>query len=482
MQVNCRQFINEIKPFIRQMIYESKLPSIIDSISTDTRSMKKNDFFFALSGENFDALQFSAQIVNQGAACVICSPGDLSPFEASQTPVIVVEDVIPCLGKLSQLWALKCPAKRIAITGSAGKTTTKELLTYICQVQYNTLATCKNYNNQIGLPKTLFDLLPSHELAILELGTNHFGEIKQLTQICNPHVANILNIGAAHLAGLNDLDGVAREKGDLYRYSSPDTLITINLDDPRCAEIAAKLDNPKLSYSISNPAADVFIEKINSKWLPGAPPMTEIHMNYQGQPLKCTVPGGGQGFLYATLISTLLARHLNIPFSVIQNQINSFPGVKGRFQIKTLSPHLYLVDDTYNANPFSMSTSLVSFMTQFSNFSRIVVLGDMLELGKDENRLHFEMGKQLATLDPEFIFLVGSRSQFIWKGAISHGISREKIVYTKKYRPKDVLVKKILERIHQLPYKEPTALFLKASRGIALDEVVDALVSLLEHE
>ena len=479
MQVQCKDFLNKINSSIKELYnFNDQIQThLIKQVSTDTRTMQIGDCFFAIPGPTFDPLDFTQELINKKCSLLICQGTRLDSLLRAKIPIILVENVVKAMGGLANLWMKQCKAKRIAITGSAGKTTTKEIVSHLCSSTFRVHKTKGNFNNQIGLPKTLFELSPEHDISILELGTNFPGEIEALTKICQPDVGCIINVGASHLEGLKTLEGVAQEKKALYTFMSNDSIAIVNLDDPFNETLTEHHRGLITTYSLNKKSADIYITK--SEKQPSLSPTdpigrSRVEFCYKNELYTALLPDYGDSFLYASLVGLSIGFNLGISFELMRKSLENFQGVNGRLKISALQENLWLVNDCYNANPLSMNSTLNSFHKNFSKFFRIIILGDMLELGQQSDLLHKELGSLVSSFHPDILIGIGPQSINMTKEAIKGGLSPSRVFYFNNLENLDKIfnvVQNIIDKTDSEKQKNK-ALLVKASRGIELDKLV----------
>lgn len=362
----------------------------ITAVSTDTRNLPAGCLFVALKGPRFDGHQFAAKALENGAAAVMVAAN----ANLSVSPALVVDDTLQALGRLAAWHRARMPAKIAAITGSNGKTTVKEMLAAILAAEAGedaVLATAGNLNNDIGMPLTLLKLTPAHRYAAIEMGMNHPGEIAYLTQIARPDVALINNALRAHLEGLGSVEAVARAKGEIYAGLKDDGIALINADDPHAALWRGLAGNHSMMSFGFAESADVRI-------LPGAlaTPAGKIEMTLQ-------VPGDHNLRNAAAAASMALA--LGVSAAAIASGLAGYTGVKGRLQAHACILGATLIDDTYNANPDSVLAAIQVLAARPG--TRILVLGDMGELGPDAAGLHREVGESAKAAGIDRLLCLG---------------------------------------------------------------------------
>ena len=357
-----------------------------NSVSTDTRSIKKGSIFFALKGNNFDGNKFAEQAIKDGAIYAVIDDNSLS-----HPKFLKVKDSLESLQELAKLYRSKLlKTKIIALTGSNGKTTTKELITEVLKTKFKISSTLGNLNNHIGVPLTLLKIDPLADFAVIEMGANHINEIKFLTELVNPDFGLITNFGKAHLEGFGNLQGVIKGKSELYDFLiSNNKTAFINNDD----EIQKKYIGKKISFGKSDQNNYKFEEVLNGMY---------SGIKFKDQLLNSKLTGNYNFNNIA--FATLIGLHFNIPISEIKKSISEYNPINNRSQIIEIN-NKSIVLDAYNANPSSMSSSVQSFNKL--NGSKTILLGDMFELGKESKKEHFDLISLCIRNKYENIFLIG---------------------------------------------------------------------------
>ena len=380
-------------------------------IETDTRKLTPGCLFVALRGENFDGHTFAAKALEQGAAAVMVA----NDANLAVAPAIVVNDTRIALGKLAAWHRERQPAKLVAITGSNGKTTVKEMLAAICAAEAGSeavLATAGNFNNDIGMPLTLLNLKPTHRYAVIEMGMNHSGEIDYLTHLARPDVAVVNNALRAHLQGLGSVEAVARAKGEIYAGLKPEGIAVINADDPHAGlwrELVQQQagQHAVLSFGTSDQADVRILASVETA-------LDKLVMETPSGRIETTLQVPGQHNQRNAAAATAAALALGIAPDTIRAGLATYTGTKGRLQTHACLFGATLIDDTYNANPDSVLAAIQVLAARSG--TRILVLGDMGELGADTLALHHEVGEKAKAAGIDRLFCLGELSAETAKG------------------------------------------------------------------
>ena len=361
------------------------------SVSIDTRSIKPNDIFFAIKGPNFDGNNFALQAIKTGASYVISDNPDISK---KSDKIIYVENSIKALQKLANYHRRKLNTKIIAITGSNGKTTSKELILNVLKTKYKTTATKGNLNNHLGVPLSLLEINENTEFGIIEMGANHLNEIAQLCKIAEPSFGYITNFGNAHLEGFGSIEGVIKGKSELYNFlKNNKNLIFYNSENIIQTSL---INNYKNTYTFGiNSKSKCIINKSKSE--------NTLNVSYQNKIIKSTIYGD---YNFENIcIAIAIGEYFEVDFKNIKKGIESYIPKNNRSQI-SLKNNNTIILDAYNANPTSMSLALESFKkTNYKN--KMIILGDMFELGKDSNYYHQEITNSLEKINDSTIYIVG---------------------------------------------------------------------------
>jgi len=447
---------------------------ILGGINTDSRTTREGDLFFALRGDTHDGHDFVVNALKRGAAAAVVekawtgSQGEewhsgAAPSRSLDRALIAVNDTLKALGDLAAWWRHQHPAKVIGITGSSGKTTTKEMTAGILERGHTVLKNQGNFNNLIGLPLTLLQLRSDHGCAVLEMGMNHPGEIARLTEIGDPHVGVILNVGMAHVEGLTDLDGVARAKTEMIERIAPDSLVILNGDDAPLMRRASLFSRRQITFGLGK-ANDVRATEIQDD----GPRGTRFSLEYQGSKWPIHIQAPGRHQVANALAAAAVALSLNEPAAHILEGLASFTPIQGRFDIIHLDSGILLVDDTYNANPSSLGAAIRSVGSLVQPGGRIFIgLGDMLELGEAAAEAHREVGRQVAKRKARWLFAMGDHAGDTIRGAREAGMTEEALAVVSTH---EEMIERIGERM-----ASGDLVLLKASRRMQMEKVVEGL-------
>lgn len=400
---------------------------VVQGLVKDSRQSVREQLYVALRGERFDGHDFVAQALAAGAAGAlvdrrfVASPA--GQRLAADAPIIVVTDTGEALLDLAQAQLQRLPARRVALTGSNGKTTTKEMLAAIARQALGAervVATQGNLNNLIGMPLTALQADRQTSLVILEMGMNHPGEIARLALAAAPQVGLINNIQPAHLQGLGDLQGVAQAKGELFAALAPEAIAVVNIDDDNCVQQARRAQAAQLHFGRGDQAQ---LRLLNA--LPNAQGQ-RLLMRWQGQEWSAQIAHLGAHNAFNACAAAATALALNISIEHIQAGLQSAPLVPGRLQIHHFGA-LNVIDDTYNANPASMRAAIDVASQQSAAGRLLVALGEMGELGTAAATLHQDLGGYVASRKPAAAFFAGAHAKDYAQGALQGGLESHKI-------------------------------------------------------
>jgi len=437
-------------------------------ISTDSRTLRPGELFVALVGENFDGHQFIKQAASSGSAGVIVALGATEVLDTGylQIPVIGVSDTLRAFGDLASFWRAKHSIPMVAITGSNGKTTTKEMVAAILSRSWKVLKNHGTFNNLVGVPLTLLQLDRTHEAAVIEMGMNQPGEIERLTEIVQPSVGMITNIQPAHLEGLGDLASIQAAKGALFEGMAATGTIVVNRDDPRVLNEASSFPGRQVGFSSEGDPAEVWLERVvgmdgeGSRFLLRLPEETlEIHL-----------PVLGLHHIKNAVAAAAVAWALSLPAVNIGAALADFHPVDKRMQVLSLPGHIRVINDTYNANPGSMAAALETLMQVKQQGRALAVLGDMLEMGEESASLHRQVGRIAAKQGVDHLLAMGKQASHLLAGAADAGMARDQLTEAGSHE-------EIAGRVRSLMAAGDWVL-VKGSRGMRMEKVVEALIEL----
>jgi UDP-N-acetylmuramoyl-tripeptide--D-alanyl-D-alanine ligase len=371
-----------------------------DVVATDSRNLPPGCLFVALRGERFDGHTYAARALELGAAAVMVE----SSVGLDVSPAIVVKDTRLALGQLAAWHRKNQPARVMAITGSNGKTTVKEMLAAILAAHAGedaVLATQGNFNNEIGMPLTLLRLTPAHRYAVLEMGMNHAGELDYLSRLAQPDGALVNNALRAHLEGLGSIEAVAKAKGEIYVGVKADGLCLVNLDDPHAAlwhQLAGDRRVVGFGLDQGDVRADYRLREFGA----------DLTLHTPAGDIETTLDVPGLHNIRNAVAAAAAAFALAVPLAAIARGLASFAGVKGRLQPHPCILGARLIDDTYNANPDSVAAAIQVLAAQPGK--RLLVLGDMGELGTGAAEMHHEMGARARQAGIDRLLCLGEQS------------------------------------------------------------------------
>jgi UDP-N-acetylmuramoyl-tripeptide--D-alanyl-D-alanine ligase len=438
---------------------------LVRGLSTDSRRMAPGYMFLALMGERYDGHDFLAGAVNAGAAGVIVQSDKTIPQEltTNNLVVITVSSTLKALGDLALWWRRHWGGKVIAITGSNGKSTTKEMAASILSLKANTMKSPGNFNNLIGLPLTILSLEEDHKMAVLEMGMNRAGEIRRLTQIAGPDVGLITNVAKAHLEGLGDLQGVVKEKGELLRMMPKESTAILNGDDELTAGLASTFQGPIVTFGLGemNQVRAGAIKEIGDYIQ-----TFDIYINDEKIKVKLNLLGIHN--VFNALGGTAIASCLSISRELIAQGLEDFRPLNGRFQIIDLEGGIRIIDDTYNSNPSSLRAALQTIKgLRVKRQDLVVGLGEMMELGKETSRYHFDAGQLIAGVGARYLVVLGKHGPQVIQGACKGGMNIKQTQLATNHTEMSDAIKGNV--------REGDIVFLKGSRKVALDKVVEVI-------
>ena len=434
----------------------------VSGVVLDSRKVKENYLFLATKGKQVDGHDFIPQALAAGAVGVVC---EKEPENIS-CPYILVKDSFKALKDIAEYYRKQLDIKVVGITGSVGKTSTKECIASVLSMKYQILKTEGNFNNEVGLPLTILRIRSEHEVAVLEMGISDFGEMHRLSKMASPDICVITNIGQCHLENLKDREGVLKAKTEIFDYMKEDGYVCVNGDDDMLSSIGETKGREPVSFGMDI-RNDVYADDIVSNGLFGS--SARIHI--EDKSVDVTIPLPGEHMVYNALAAACVGNLLSLDSDEIQKGIAAVKSVGGRSNIMSLKD-MVVIDDCYNANPVSMCAALDLLSTALTR--KVAVLGDMFELGEDEKELHARVGTHAVDKGIDVIICIGELSRNMYDKACIDAVKVAKLkdnIYYFSTRDE------FLNRMSQIIEQDDTIL-IKASHGMAFEVIVQRLQEL----
>lgn len=383
---------------------EEQLELEVTAVTIDSRKTTEGCLFVPIRGARVDGHSFIPQVMEKGALCTLAEEelGDVS------YPYILVASCHQALKDLAEHYRKALDIKVVGITGSVGKTSTKEMIAAVLSQKYQVLKTAGNFNNEIGLPLTIFNIRDEHEIAVLEMGISDFGEMSRLARMARPDVCVITNIGLCHLENLGDRDGILKAKTEMFAFKNPGATIVLNGEDDKLLTVKEWEGCNPLYFGLSA-GFDAYADEIQSLSLKGI--SCTLHLGEEQ--ISAVIPIPGKHMVYNALAGALVGRQFGLTLEEIKAGIESLVPVTGRNHLIE-TEKLLIIDDCYNANPISMRASLDVLAS--ADGRKVAVLGDMFELGANEKTLHYEVGAHAANNKIDIVVCIGTLSKETAKG------------------------------------------------------------------
>ena len=424
----------------------------------DSRLVEEGYLFFATKGERVDGHSFIAQVAEKKALCVVCEKVP----ENVDIAYILVEDSFDALKKTAMFYRENLTIPVVGITGSVGKTSTKEMISSVLSVRYNVLKTEGNFNNEIGLPLTILRIRDEHKVAVVEMGINHFGEMHRLSEIAKPDICVITNIGQCHLEFLGSREGILKAKSEIFDFMNPEGYVCVNGDDDMLATVKEVHGHKPVRFGLTM-KNDVYVTSAESKGIFGSE--ATIYLN--DETFDVTVPLPGEHMVMNALAAACVGDLLGLKPEEIAKGIADAKAVGGRSNLIALDDKTIL-DDCYNANPVSMKAAID--LLNLANTRKVAILGDMFELGEGQERMHAEIGTYAVENGIDVLLCVGDLSKNMYEAAMK--AKEEKGSQIEIISMKDR--QEVIEKIDSILEKGDTIL-VKASHGMGFAQVVKAL-------
>jgi UDP-N-acetylmuramoyl-tripeptide--D-alanyl-D-alanine ligase len=447
----------------------------VTGVSIDTRTLAPGELFIAIRGERFDGAEFAEAAIEKGAAGVVVPRGWARPGASaadrpdrgqnisSERPIVIeVDDTTLALQSLAKAIRRESGTKVVAITGSAGKTTTKEVTAELLASRYQVIRNRGNFNNHIGLPLSLVELRHRPEVAVVELGMNHAGEIATLVRVAEPDVRVWTNVGEAHLGFFESVDAIADAKAEILEDATASTVLVANADDDRIAARSPRFSGRVVTFGLDRDA-DVRATVVADRGIEG----TAVHVHTPAGEAAMTVPLVGRANLANVLAASAVALEFGIGLDTIVERVARLAPAPHRGEIVRLADGVTIVDDSYNANPTATKLAL-EVLARAGAGRRVAVLGEMLELGEQASRLHEEVGRAVAARRIDRLYAVGGpAAEAMAAAAVAGGMRPEAVRY---FRTSDEAAAPVVADL-----TSGDVVLVKGSRGVRTDRIVERL-------
>jgi len=430
----------------------------VEGVSTDSRKVKPGELFFALQGDNFDGHDYIGKVWAAGAAAVIVSNSEKVSAIEPAGAVILVENTLEALQKLAGTYRQQFNIPIVAVTGSVGKTTTKDILAECLTPLFRTLKTPGNFNNEIGLPLTLLSLEREHGAAVVELGMSAPGEIARLAEIVKPTYAIITNVEPVHLETMGNLENIALAKCEVLPFIAPDKFVLVNGDSELLNQTACNYTVPQFKFGY-NPNCDIRVLNVET-----TPAGINVMINLLGKTEIFYLPVPAKQLALNLAAAVAAAHFIGVSLENIKASLNNYRPSGNRLNITALPAGGLVINDTYNANPVSMMAALEVCKDLGAGRRTVAVLGDMLELGDYEVEGHIQVGEKAAELNLDMLVTIGARAAYIGQGAILDGMPTDKVIHFNNQEDSLPWLKKWVGQ-------QEVVLF-KGSRGMELEKLV----------
>ena len=431
---------------------------IIKSYSKDTRTLKKGDCYVGIKGESFDGNKFWKEALEKGASACILSSFEGKLDDDFEDTIILVKDTVKALQDLATYVRENLNIPVIAVTGSVGKTSTKDMIAAVLEEKYKVLKSPGNLNGQIGLPLNILGY-QDEEVMVLEMGMNDFGQIKKLSLIAKPTIGVITNIGTAHIGILGSRENILQAKLEILEGMNENSSLVINADNDLLSSVSLK-NYPIIRCSIEK-KADFQAEKIEV-----AKEKTQFEVLYKNEKTKIELPLMGEIFVSNALLAIAVGSLLNISMPQIKHGLESLNTKQNHMKFLSLENHITLIDDTYNSN-FEAIESALKTLLKYPGKRHIAVLGDILEMEEFSEEIHRKIGSLQEILELDALFLQGNASKYILESALENQMNSHKIFY---FESQEALIEELKKMM-----QEGDVILLKASNGMHFECITKAL-------
>ena len=455
---------------------------VISGICTDSRLVKSGHLFFCLQGENFDGHDFIDSAIRAGAVAVVASTSSVNREQLTalypETCFFIVEDTLRALGSLASWWLQRLAPKVIAVTGSNGKTTTREMISRVLSRKWKVHCNRGNLNNLIGVPLTILEVKEHHQIVVLEMGMNCPGELARLAEISRPHGVVLTNVAEAHLEGLGSFDEVVKAKGEIFQGLRDGGYIVYNADDSRLAEMVSSAVKQNRTWEVISVSlgagrdSELQVDDIVTV----ADGMRFV-LKTVGTPLKqclqvpVALPLWGRHNVMNALLAAAVGWREGLTLEEISHGLCELSLPAGRLSAHVLASGRVVIDDSYNANPASMEASLQILNEISAGRYTAAILGDMFELGEDAERLHAQVGMAVSRLQPDLLLTYGPHSRVLAATAIAGGMPEAAVISFVPGEEND-----LLDALYERLIGEHVIL-VKGSRGMGMEKLVERLLA-----
>lgn len=444
--------IKEIARYIKGELLNLNDDILVSGISTDSRKIKDGDLFVALKGKNFDGNDYVEECLNKGAVAAVVT----RRIEGNK-PMILVEDGLSALKEIAKYYKSRFKIPVVAVTGSTGKTSTKEIISSVLEQKFKVHKTFKNFNNEIGLPLTIFELERCHNISVLEMGMNNPGEIQRLAEIGRPDVAIITNIGTAHIENLKSRENILKAKLEITSFFNENSLLVVNGDDEYLSTVKDKVYTVKRVSTKGNGDYNAYdIQNLGENGI-------EFKCVYRGEEHQFKILAPGMHNVYNALAAIAVGDRFDLSTENIKDGLLSFKSVSQRMDVIALNNGIKIINDCYNANLDSMKAAL-DVLSDLKCDRKIAVLGDMFELGDFSFEAHKQVGKY-AQDKCSMLIAVGKDSIHMYNEAV-------KKIQSHHFNTKEEACQLLKDII-----KPGDAILVKASRGMNMEHIVNFLIS-----
>lgn len=458
--------LKEVLEATSGILLQGKEGTSFKGVSTDSRTIQEGELFIALKGERFDGHHFAIDALEKKAGGILIEEEKIRDIRWNgyrPKAVISVKDTLRALGDLARARRRQYGIPVVAITGSNGKTTTKELIAACLETTFPVLKTKGNLNNLIGLPLTLLTLTEKEKIVVLEMGMNVPGEIQRLTEIAEPDVGVITNIEKVHLEGLGTLERLKQEKGALFRSMRKDGTILVNQDDSNVVDLSQSFPGQKITFGIKTPA-EVMAKEIRFRGVKG----TSFTLIFERETMEVNLRLFGRHFVANALCAVAAASLFGIEIRKIKEALEGFQPFPMRMEVIPLSDGKVLINDSYNANPKSMEMALETLVEVKGEGRALVVLGDMLELGAFAEEAHREIGRKVQALSMDFLLALGEWAPVVVESAVRYGFPFERAKVVEDHSEAISILKKEM--------RKGDWILVKGSRRMGMEKIIKGLM------